>query len=130
MAGKTVLLVGLATAAVDFEKWPELSPEKLEKAFREVLEQLRGQGYQPHWCLTGAGPEAVAQLREGLQRHDPDVVLIGAGVRTDPDHFLLFERLINEIHERAPRARIAFNTRPQDSAEAVERWISSPPGSP
>jgi hypothetical protein len=37
---------------------------------------------------------------------------------TGPD-FLLFERLINVVHEAAPGARIAFNTSPADTAEAV-----------
>jgi hypothetical protein len=57
-----------------------------------------------------------------LEEKKPDIVLIGAGVRTDRDHYLLFERLINLVHEHAPQARLAFNTLPFDSVEAVERW--------
>jgi hypothetical protein len=48
--------------------------------------------------------------------------MIGAGVRKDEEHFLLFERLINVIHECAPSSKIAFNTRPTDSDVAVRRW--------
>ena len=51
-----------------------------------------------------------------------DVVLIGAGVRKDEEHFLVFERLVNVVHEHAPHARMAFNTGPMDSAAAVQRW--------
>jgi hypothetical protein len=50
-------------------------------------------------------------------------VVIGAGVRLPPVYFLLFERLINVVHTHAPDARIAFNTKPTDNAEAVQRWI-------
>ena len=50
------------------------------------------------------------------------LVMIGAGVRKDDEHFLVFERLINVVHEHAPKARLAFNTGPTDSAAAVQRW--------
>ncbi|MEM6849465.1 MAG: hypothetical protein AAF580_15605 [Pseudomonadota bacterium] len=54
-----------------------------------------------------------------------DVVLIGAGVRRDDDYFLVFERLVNVVHEHAPSARIAFNTGPTDTAAAVQRWLGA-----
>jgi hypothetical protein len=37
--------------------------------------------------------------------------------------FLLFEKLVNVVHENAPGARLCFNTRPDDTAESVQRWI-------
>jgi len=49
-------------------------------------------------------------------------VVIGAGIRTIPADFLLFERLVNVVHRNAPGARICFNTKPSDTAEAVQRW--------
>jgi hypothetical protein len=58
-----------------------------------------------------------------LSRKTFDCVLIGAGVRLDPEHFLLFEKLINVVHEHAPTARICFNTNPGDTAAAVMRWV-------
>jgi hypothetical protein len=48
--------------------------------------------------------------------------LFGAGVRKDDDHFLVFEKLVNIVHQYAPQARIAFNTGPTDSDLAVQRW--------
>jgi len=44
------------------------------------------------------------------------VVLIGAGVRLDPKHFLLFERLINATDQHAPGTKICFNTGPTDTS--------------
>jgi hypothetical protein len=32
--------------------------------------------------------------------------------------------IINTVHKHAPNAAIAFNTRPEDSAEAVTRVLS------
>jgi hypothetical protein len=49
--------------------------------------------------------------------------MIGAGVRKIDRHFLLFERLVNVVHEHAPRAKLCFNTKPDDTAEAVKRWV-------
>ena len=49
-------------------------------------------------------------------------MLIGAGVRLDPDAFIVFERLVNAVHAAAPAAKICFNTNPSDTAEAVKRW--------
>src|SRR5438045_549 len=44
-------------------------------------------------------------------------------VRGIPTHFILFEKLINLVHEHAPHARFCFNTKPSDTAEAVRHWI-------
>ncbi len=62
-------------------------------------------------------------LRNALIQNQYDCVLVGAGVRTVPTHFLLFEKIINTIHAHAPGAKICFNTKPSDTAEAVNRWI-------
>jgi protein-L-isoaspartate O-methyltransferase len=73
--------------------------------------------------LTDFGETAEAVLRDRLKAAKYDCVLVGAGVRTVPTQFILFEKLINIIHEHAPTARICFNTKPGDTAEAVRRWI-------
>ncbi len=119
---KKVLLVGLKASVVDYDKWPQLSVEKLEAAFEAVLHELSGLGYESRWCLTDTGETAEQQLVDDLRQFQPDIVLVGAGVRTDADHFLLFERMVNVIHRDAPQARIAFNSIPQDSVQAVQRW--------
>jgi hypothetical protein len=50
--------------------------------------------------------------------------MIGAGLRIVPPYFLLFEKLINVIHQRAPAStKLCFNTSPTDTAEAVRRWV-------
>lgn len=118
-----ILLVGLQSSSVDFEKWPQLSVQKLEQAFSDILEELTQNGFSAVWCLTDAGKTAEQKLTEAIALENPDVVIVGAGVRTDPDHFLLFEKMINIIHRKAPNAQIAFNTSPYDTIEAINRWI-------
>jgi hypothetical protein len=41
----------------------------------------------------------------------------------NPRSFLLFEKLINVVHANAPQAKMGFNTKPGDTAEAVLRWV-------
>ena len=118
----SVLLVGLKSSAVDFGKWPDLSVEKLEQAFSDVRNELIQAGFDARWCLTDSGETAADQLKESLLEHQPNIVVIGAGVRTDPDHLLLFEQMINIIIRNSPDCKIAFNTLPFDTADAVRRW--------
>ena len=49
-------------------------------------------------------------------------------MRLPPRGLALFEVVINAIHKAAPGAAIAFNTRPDDSADAAARWLAA--GSP
>ena len=54
-----------------------------------------------------------------------DCVVIGAGIRLPPKSLSLLETAINAVHKAAPYASIAFNTRPEDSAEAAARWLQA-----
>jgi hypothetical protein len=50
---------------------------------------------------------------------DKKVLLIGLV----PPLILLFEKLVNLVHEKVPRAKLCFNTLPEDTAESVQRWV-------
>lgn len=91
---------------------------------RDVL-QLRELGFDAELVLTVNDPAvASVDIIKALQAKAWDCVLIGAGVRTIVKNFLLFEVLVNLVHEHAPQAKICFNTKPDDSAAAVERWMA------
>lgn len=125
MSKAKVLAVGLRPSVVDFSKWPSLSAEKIEQASVELSSKLADMGYTAKICLTDTGETASEQLSAELESFSPDVVLIGAGVRADEDQLLLLERMINLIHEQCPQCKIAFNTSPDDSVEAVQRWVKA-----
>jgi hypothetical protein len=120
---KNVLLIGLDPRGVDFTNVPAMNEQKLSAALKAEEERLSGLGYQTEWCLIDPGETAEALILERLGTKKFDCILIGAGVRTMPAHFLLFEKLINLLHSHAPQARLCFNTRPDDSTEAVQRWV-------
>lgn len=120
--GKKVLMVGWHPSAVDYKKWPGLTPEKLETALKADEAKLGSLGYEVTLGFIYDSETAATTLTDTLKANSFDVVLIGAGVRRDDDHFLVFEQLVNIVHEHAPQARIAFNTGPTDSDAAVQRW--------
>jgi hypothetical protein len=51
------------------------------------------------------------------------VAMIGAGLRLLPENSVLFERVLNAVIDVDPRIRLCFNTRPEDTIDAVARWI-------
>jgi ketopantoate hydroxymethyltransferase len=119
---KKVLLVGWHHSAVDFSKFPGLTAEKLESALLADEAALRDMGYDARWCFLYSAKTAAAEITEVLGSESFNVILIGAGVRKVDEHFLVFEALVNVVHEHAPQTRIAFNTNPADTAAAVQRW--------
>jgi hypothetical protein len=121
-----LLLIGIEPTLVDFSSMPGLDAATVSRNLRAQQQSLRDLGFDAAWCLTDLGTAAEAVVRAALAETSYDVVLIGAGIRVLPANFLLFERLINAVHEGAPRAKICFNTRPDDTQEAVLRWISRP----
>ena len=127
-ARKSVLLVGLEPTLIDFSApdyaaFPGLDAAKVLAALQADEARLNSLGYDAQMCLTDFGATAESVVFDHLGRKRFDCVLIGAGVRTIGKHFLLFEKLINVVHQHAPQARLCFNTRPDDTAAAVQRWV-------
>lgn len=120
---KRVLLIGLDPSVVDYSKWPGLTPERLLAGFQADQARFAELGHDARLCFVDRGETAEATVVQALAGHPFDCVLVGAGVRTDAEHFLLFEKLINVVHANAPASRICFNTGPTDSVAAVQRWI-------
>jgi len=126
--GKRVLVIGLDPALIDFTDsafaaFPGITAAKVTAGTAAQIERLNALGYDAHLCLTDFGVTAEAVVLSRLKERTFDCVAIGAGIRAIPNHFILFEKLINVLHQHAPQAKICFNTNPTDTAEAVQRWI-------
>jgi hypothetical protein len=121
--GKSVLIIGFEPTLLDYSTIPDLDAVTVMALLKADEAHLRGLGYEVELCLTDLGKTAEAFVRDRLRQKQFDCILIGAGVRTIPKYFILFEKLINVVHEHAPQAKLCFNTKPSDTAEAVQRWI-------
>jgi hypothetical protein len=121
-----VLLVGYDPEAVDYSD-PALPPgmnaEMIRAGITLALKQVTDRGWQGDLCLIRPDEMAVQTVERQLTSANYNCVVIGAGVRLPPRSLLLFEAVINAIHRGAPEAAIAFNTRPEDSADAAARWL-------
>jgi hypothetical protein len=121
-----ILFVGQEPETVDFSD-PALPPgfnaEKIHAGIAVALRQITERGWHADLCLIRPDGTAPATLERQLVTNVYDCVVIGGGIRIPPKSLLLFEALINVVHKAAPGAAIAFNTRPEDSADAAARWL-------
>jgi hypothetical protein len=123
-----ILLLGLDPETVDFSD-PALPPgmtvQKVHAGIAVALKQFTDRGWDSDVGYIRpdetAGPAVECQLRST----NYDCVVVGAGVRLPPSNLPLFEVVINAIRKAAPGAAIAFNTRPEDSADAAARWVAA-----
>jgi len=123
---KSVLVVGLDPTLIDFSKPgypPGMDATKVLAGMKSSEDELTRLGYSVQMCVTDFGETAEEVVKTQLNQSRFDCVMIGAGVRSNPNNFLLFEKLINVVHEHAPQAKICFNTLPSDIADAVKRWL-------
>jgi hypothetical protein len=121
---KKVLMLGLDPKVVDYSHLAvKLDEATLRAGLAADERRLRELGYDAKWLLLDRGETAEAVVAAALKEKTFDCVLVGAGIRTIPPMFLLFEKLINVVHEGAPHAKICFNTVPEDSAVSVQRWV-------
>ena len=123
MAKKNVISIGLHPDVVNYALFPGLTREKLTLDLKAQEEHLQKLGFLTTFCLVDLGETAEQVARAALQEKQYDAVVIGAGVRLPPPHLALFEKLVNVVHEFAPKARICFNTKAEDTAEAILRWV-------
>ena len=120
---KRVLMIGLAPEVVDYSLYPGLTRERLTAQLEADEAALKAMGYDAEQFYIDRGETAEAVVTQKLTQNEYACVLIGAGVRANPSTFLLFEKLVNVVHRHAPSARICFNTKGSDTADAVRRWI-------
>ena len=123
---KSALVIGLDPALIDFSQpgyAPGMDATKVRAGLKSSEDELTRLGYSVQICSTDFGETAEAVVQNQLKQKRWDCVMVGAGVRTNPSNFMLFEKLINVVHEHAPQAKLCFNQLPSDTAEAVKRWL-------
>lgn len=122
-----VILVGYDPEAVDYSD-PALPPgmnaEKIHAGIAVALKLFAERGWQGEVGFIRPDENAGPTVERLLASKAYDCVVIGAGVRLPPKRLAVFEAVVNAVHRAAPNAAIAFNTRPEDSADAAARGLS------
>jgi hypothetical protein len=122
-----ILLLGLDPETVDFSD-PSLPPgmtTKVRAGIAVALKQFTDRGWESDVGFIRPDETAGPTVERQLLSTNYDCVVIGGGVRLPPRNLALFEVVINAIRKAAPGAAIAFNTRPDDSADAAARWVQA-----
>ncbi len=123
-----ILFVGQKPETVDFSD-PALPPgfnaEKINAGIAVAVAKIGERGWQGDTCMITPDEAGGAMLEKALKRAAYDCVVIGGGVRIPPKSLALFEMVVNAVHKAAPAATIAFNTRPEDTAEAAARQLDA-----
>jgi hypothetical protein len=122
-----VLLLGYDPETVDFSD-PALPPgmtvEKVHAGIAVAMKQFAERGWGADVGLIRPDETAGPAVERLLASKIYDCVVVGAGVRLPARGLALFEAVLNAVHKAAPGAAIAFNTRPDDSADAAARWLA------
>ena len=125
-----ILLVGYDPETEDFSdpaRPPGLSATKIQAGIRFGVAQMRERCWEVDVCLIRfqEAPETAAPIVERqLKSAAYDCVVIGGAIRL-PSNYLVFEAVINAVHQAAPAAAIAFNSRPEESADAAGRRLTT-----
>ena len=122
-----ILLLGLDPETVDFSD-PALplgmTAEKVRAGIAVALKQFADRGWESDVGSIRPDETAGPTVERLLCSTNYDCVVIGGGVRLPPRNLALFEVVINAVRKAAPGAAIAFNTRPEDSADAAARCLA------
>jgi uncharacterized protein YdhG (YjbR/CyaY superfamily) len=123
-----VLFVGQKPETVDFSD-PSLPPgfnaDKIKAGIAIAKATMTERGWDADLCMIAPDDSGIAMLAAQLAKAGYDCVVVGGGLRLPPKSLQFFERVVNAVHQGAPKAAIAFNTRPEDTAEAAARWIGA-----
>jgi hypothetical protein len=128
MAKKKVLGIGIDPKLIDsnLATTTGWDTNRVKLAVQDANKRLTELGYELQTCLVDLGETAESVVSATLSRENFDCIMIGAGVRLVPQHTVLFEKIINAVHQNAaPSSKICFNTNPGDTVEAVLRWVGS-----
>jgi hypothetical protein len=118
MALGRVLVVGLDPVRI-----PGWDPKPVVAAITRGQARFGDHGIEADLCLVAPDENAEAAIVEALTRNDYACVVVGGGIRKHEPLVEFFEKVVNLVRQHAPGAAIAFNSSPEDTADAALRWL-------
>lgn len=116
-----VLVIGLDPGRI--QGW---DPAPVQAAIARGQARFDDHGMAADLYLVALDENPEATIVEALTRHDYACVVIGGGICKHEPLLEFFEKVVNLVRRHAPDAAIAFNTGPEDSADAALRWLRQP----
>jgi hypothetical protein len=113
-----VLVIGLDPARL--EDW---DPAPVQAAIARGNARFEAYGIKADVCLVVLDEDPEGTIAAALDGGDYACVVIGGGIRGYEPLLELFEKVVNLVRQHAPNAAIAFNSSPEDSADAALRWL-------
>jgi hypothetical protein len=103
MTKKKVLFTGIDPKLIDSSMVTTAGwdASRVQAAAQDANKRLVELGYEVQICLLDLGETAESVLSDTLSREKFDYIMVGAGVRTLPQHTFLFEKIMNTIHQKA-----------------------------
>ncbi|MET8230379.1 hypothetical protein ABZS77_06850 [Micromonospora sp. NPDC005298] len=118
MARGPVLVIGLDPLRI-----PGWDPEPVVAAIARGQARFDEYGIEADLCLVVPDESAEAAVVEALTGRAYACVVVGGGIRKHEPLLALFETVVNLVRRHAPGAAIAFNSSPEDTADAALRWL-------
>jgi TetR/AcrR family transcriptional regulator, tetracycline repressor protein len=119
MTEPTVLVIGF-----DPNRLPVPDKDTIAAALERGQDRFADLGLSGETCLIGMDDQIEAEVTAALRARPWNCVVIGGGIRKPPQALELFELMVNLVRRHAPDAAIAFNTSPEDSADAAVRALA------
>ncbi|MBB5480054.1 hypothetical protein [Micromonospora parathelypteridis] len=113
-----VLVIG-----VDPVRIPGWDPAPVVAAIARGQARFDDHGIEADLCLVAPDEDAEGVIVEALTRRNYACVVVGGGIRKHEPLLELFEKVVNLVRQHAPAAAIAFNSSPEDTADAALRWL-------
>jgi hypothetical protein len=113
-----VLVIGLDPAAID--GW---DPTPVQAAIARGRVRFDEQRIAADYCLVSPDGDPEGEIAAALGSERYACVVIGGGIRGHEPLLPLFETVINLVRQHQPDAAIAFNSSPEDCADAARRWL-------
>ena len=122
---RSALIIGLDPAmpvtASAARLFPDVDGEVVRAGIARTQELLTRWQFETDMCRIDHGETAAAVLRAKLAERPFDCVVVGGGIRLDPELTPLLELVVDVVRRASPHTAICFNTRPGDTADAVAR---------
>lgn len=125
-----VLMVGLNPAVVNYDDPVAVlntnaTASSLRAEAERALKVLLEKGCVAEWSFWEMRPDSLQILIQKLDSYQPDIVMLGAGIRLNHKNTEIFEACINAVRRHVPHAKLCFNAGPEDMLGPVLRQLEA-----